>query len=334
MWASGYPKPWWPLPQCFRKYAYVALAECRCQEITGKITPHALRSGTDTREGSSMTSKAAAGQVSTLWRYPVKSMSGEQVTESLVTEGGLLGDRGYAVIDQSNGKVASAKFPRKWSKLIELRAAFASPPEGGASLPPVRIIWPDGAAVGSDEQGVDASLTEMLGRLVTLTTTKPDKVSVERLEPLAEAEEILDIGALMMEGRFSDYAPLHLITSATLGRLSEIRPESQFDPRRFRPNLMIDTDDGNGFVENDWVGRTVAIGDDVRLRISDPTPRCSIPTLGQEFLAKDPSVLRTIVEHNRIPVPVLGGETRPCVGVYGFVLAGGTVRKGDPVRVE
>ena len=111
----------------------------------------------------------------------------------------------------------------------------------------------------------------------------------------------------MMAGRFSDYAALHLITTATMARLAELRPESKFNARRFRPNVTIATPEGEtGFVENDWVGRELAIGDEVRLRISDPTPRCSVPTLAQESLEKDPQVLRTLVEHNTLPVPRAG----------------------------
>ncbi|MDJ0935264.1 MAG: MOSC domain-containing protein, partial [Kiloniellales bacterium] len=128
---------------------------------------------------------------------------------------------------------------------------------------------------------------------------------------------------------------LHLLTTATLARLSELGPASQFDVRRFRPNVVVETaEDQSGFVENGWVGRTVAIGDDVRLRVSDPTPRCSIPTLAQTRLPMDPKVLRTIVEHNRLAVPVLEGKVLPCAGVYAFVIQGGTLRRGDPVRIE
>ena len=180
----------------------------------------------------------------------------------------------------------------------------------------------------------DARLSETLGRPVTLTTERPEAPSLERLDPLAAEETIVDIGELMMAGRFSDYAALHLITTATMARLAELRPDSQFSARRFRPNVTIATPDGQtGFVENDWVGRELAIGDEVRLRISDPTPRCSVPTLAQESLEKDPQVLRTLVEHNTLPVPVLDGESLPCAGVYGFVIQGGTVKRGDKVRV-
>ncbi len=275
------------------------------------------------------------GAVKALWRYPVKSMAGAILDEAPVGEGGILGDRAYAAIDRASGRVASAKHPKKWAGLIALAADFVTPPQAGAPLPPVRIVWPDGTAAVSNEPDADARLSETVGRPVALMAERPETVSVERLDPLADEETIVDIGPLMMAGRFSDYAALHLMTTATLARLAELRPDSAFDVRRFRPNIVIASPEGaQGFVENDWVGREIAIGDDVRLRISDPAPRCSVPTLAQEGLRKDPHVLRTIAAHNTVAVPALKNEPLPCAGVYAFVVRGGTVKKGDAVRVE
>lgn len=276
------------------------------------------------------------GTIKTILRYAVKSMGGEGLDEALVTDGGLLGDRGYALIDQSNGKIGSAKMPTKWGGLLALHATFVAPPRAGEPLPPVKIDWPNGDTVISDAGDVDARLSKTVGRTVKLTTTRPETISLERLDPLADEEVILDIGAIMMEGRFSDYAALHLLTTASLARLSELSPDIAFEAGRFRPNLVIEAASGqHGFIENDWVGRTVAIGDDVRLRISDPTPRCAIPTLAQHGgIEADSRTLRAIVEHNVLPVPLLDDRVLPCVGVYGFVIQGGSVRKGDAVRVE
>ena len=274
------------------------------------------------------------GTVKALWRYPVKSMAGNKLDEAWVTEGGILGDRAYAVIDGTSGRVGSAKTPRKWAALMMLAADFVSPPEAGAPLPPVRVVWPDGTEATSDGGDADARLSRTLGRPVTLTAERPETPSLERLDPLADEETIVDIGELMMAGRFSDYAALHLITTATMARLAALRPESRFTARRFRPNVTIAPPEGaTGFVENGWVGRELAIGDAVRLRISDPTPRCSVPTIAQKDMEKDPHVLRTIVEHNRLPVPLLDGESLPCAGVYAFVIQAGTVKRGDAVRV-
>jgi uncharacterized protein YcbX len=277
----------------------------------------------------------AAGKIGSLWRYPVKSMGGERLDEAVVTNGGLIGDRAYALIDQSTGKVVSAKVPKKWGPLLNLDAAFVASPRIGGQIPAVRITWRDGGSVLSNCAEIDTLLSDTIGRSVCLTTARPDSISVERLDPLAARETIVDIGHLMMEGRFADYAAIHLVTGATLDRLAELCPAAQFDERRFRPNIVVDTSgDRPGFIENGWVGRNLAIGDEVRLRVSDPTPRCSVPTLEQKELIKDPKILRTIVAHNRIPVDLLEGELLPCVGVYAFVIQGGTLRNGDAVRIE
>ena len=280
-------------------------------------------------------SKQVAGSVRSLWRYPVKSMRGEELSEASVTEGGILHDRAYALIDQSNGNVASAKVPRKWGRLVQFQASFGEAGQSDDSLPGVDITLPDGTGVSSDDSNLGDRLSEALGRPVDLASSRPETPSVERLDPFADEETIVDIGALMMAGRFSDYAAVHLVTTSALDRLGELYPEGQFDVRRFRPNVVVATPSGEkGFVENDWVGRTIAIGSEVRLRISDPSPRCSIPTLAQGDLPEDRGILRTIAEHNCVGIPVLEGEVLPSVGVYAFVVQGGTVRNGDTVRVE
>jgi uncharacterized protein YcbX len=262
-------------------------------------------------------------------------MTGEPLDEAIVTDGGLVGDRAYAVIDQSNGKIASAKVPKKWGGLLELNAEFVEPPRAGTQIPAVRITRQGGADIISEDSDASIELSQIFGRPVRLTAKRPASVSVERLDPLAVDETIVDIGHLMMEGRFADYAAIHLLTTATLARLAELSPGVPFDERRFRPNLVVDTSgDQRGFIENHWVGQNLAIGDDVLLRVSDPTPRCSVPALAQKGVSKDARVLRTIADHNRIPVALLDGESLPCAGVYAFVIRGGTVRKGDKVRLQ
>ena len=195
------------------------------------------------------------GTVESLWRYPVKSMGGESLEEASILNGGILGDRAYALIDDSNGKVASAKHPAKWARLLKMGANYLRPPDSTSPPPPVQITLANGAEINSNEDKIDALLSEQLGRAVTLTRIRPESVSLERVDPLLKEESIQDTGALMMEGRFTDYAAIHLVTTATLSRLAELAPESNFDVKRFRPNLLIDTgDESNGFLENNWVG--------------------------------------------------------------------------------
>src|SRR5713226_3666686 len=106
------------------------------------------------------------GSVVSLWRYPVKSMMGEELNAAEVTERGLLGDRAYALLDSSTGKVVSAKNPRKWPKLFDFRAAFVEPPRTGEKIPPIRIALPNGTILTSEQRDLNQVLTNALGRAV------------------------------------------------------------------------------------------------------------------------------------------------------------------------
>lgn len=274
--------------------------------------------------------------VASLWRYPVKSMLGEELDAAEVIDGGFVGDRVYALVDQATGKVASAKYPRKWGKLFELRAAFVERPLAGEPLPPVRMTLPDGSIVTSAQEHVHALLSNILERQVTLSTTRPASPSVEgvAIDAPDGADATVDTGRFMPEGRFADYAAVHLLTTASIDRLRALYPDGRFEPRRFRPNIVVESPAGpQPFVENAWVGHTLAIGEEVRLRVTDPMPRCVMVTLPVGDLPRDPGILRTVAEHNQVSIPVLGGATRPGLGVAAFVIHGGTIRRGDPVRI-
>jgi hypothetical protein len=272
--------------------------------------------------------QGALGSVVALCRYPVKSMMGEELNASEVTDRGLLGDRAYALVDRTDGKVASAKNPRKWPSLFDFRAAFVDAPRGGGTLPPVRITLPDGTVVTSAQADLDRILSRALNREVALS-------AAERGQPHVTAEEYWpDMAGLdhrdtvtdfdLPAGTFFDCAVLHLLTTATLERLRELYPAGRFEVRRFRPNVVVETaDGGKDFAENAWIGRTLAIGDAVRLSISGPCPRCVMTTLPQADLPRDPGILRAAAQHNHANV-----------GVYAAVVQGGTIRRGDPITVE
>src|SRR5213593_571541 len=100
------------------------------------------------------------GAVVSLWRYPVKSMMGEELNAADVTERGLLGDRAYALVDSSDGKAATAKNPRKWPRLFDFRAAFIEPSSSAAKAPAVRIDIPDGTVVASDQRDLNHILSK------------------------------------------------------------------------------------------------------------------------------------------------------------------------------
>ncbi len=267
----------------------------------------------------------AAATVVALWRYPVKSMMGEQLNSAEVTDRGLLGDRAYALVDAETGKVASAKFPRKWPTLLSHRATYVEPPAGADGLPAVRITLPEGRIIRSDDADVDAVLSADLGRNVALDQSAPEAPSLEEYWPDIEGLDHRDAltEEAMPPGTFFDLGIVHLLSTATLDALREHYPEGRFEIRRFRPNVVVGPTDGQvGFVENDWVGKALHIGDDVRLRVTQPCPRCVMTTLAQDDLPKDPGILRTAARHNDVDV-----------GVYATVERPGRILRGDEVRV-
>lgn len=269
--------------------------------------------------------QAELGSVVSLWRYPVKSMLGEELNASDVTDRGLLGDRAYAVIDSSDGKAATAKNPRKWRSLFDFRAAFAEPDNVDAGAP-VRITLPDGEAVTSDQEDLNQVLSKAFNRDVTLRAANGGAVSSEHYWPDIDGFEYRNTVTdfTMPQGTFFDAGMVHLLTTATLDRLRELYPQGRFEARRFRPNIVVELGSGaTGFAENGWVGRTLAIGPDVRLNVTGPSGRCVMTTLSQGDLPKDPGILRTVAQHNHANV-----------GVYAAVMCGGTVRRGDAVRLE
>ena len=270
--------------------------------------------------------QTALGSVVSLWRYPVKSMMGEELNAADVTERGLLGDRAYALMDPTTGKVASAKNPRKWGKLFDFRAAFVESPKTTRKIPPVRITLPDGTMVTSEQSDVNKILSNVLGREVTLKEPAPKAPSLEEywpdMEGLAHRETITE--EAMPPETFFDLAVVHVLTTVTIDRLRELYPEGRFEARRFRPNIVVEPSSSEkGFVEDAWIGQTLAIGEEVRLSITGPCPRCVMTTLAQGDLPRDPGILRTAAKHNQVNV-----------GVYAGVLRSGTIHRGDAVGLQ
>jgi uncharacterized protein len=284
------------------------------------------------------------GTVAKLWRYPVKSMLGEELTEATVTNRGIVGDRAWAVIDRSDGKVASAKNPAKWRRLLELQPRFVDGPDG-----PIEITFPDGSAARTDN-GADEALSSFIGRDVTLAATPPEVGRFEEVWPTdvgeiapdefvtntkvdtnAEGEEVSDIVLTMAAppGTFFDLSPLHVMTTATLDALRAEAPGAEFDVRRYRPNVLIDAT-ADGFVENGWPGQELTVGE-CRIRIDLATMRCVMTTLAHGEVPADRDTLRTIARENKIEIPGLG--TWACAGVYATPTSFGRLQLKDPVEV-
>jgi len=296
-----------------------------------------------------MATSEMIGTVAELWRFPIKSMRGEQIEQAELTERGLVGDRAYALIEADTGKVVSAKSVRLFPDLLDCQAAFVEPPQSGRELPPVRITLPDGTSTRSDSGDCDRLLSAYFRRDVTLARSAPEDFTIDQYHPDVEgadpsgrrdtvAQQRLGsaffaeagLASPVPAGAFFDLFPLSVLTTSTLERLNELRPQTRFDQRRFRMNVIVSTKQ-TGFVENDWIGHELTIGDGVRLNVVLPDPRCVMTTLAQYDLPKDTEVLRALVRHNTVQVGDAG--LFPCVGVYAVVQAPGTVQAGDSLTL-
>ncbi len=276
------------------------------------------------------TPTTATGTVVSLWRYPVKSMMGEELNSSYITERGLVGDRTYAVVDKQTGKVASAKNPRKWGNLFDFRSMFIDSLHDVNDVPPVRITFPDGSNILSNHQkdDIDSNLSKAFNREVTLTKASGfEKPGYEEYWPdidgLAQRETVTD--EAMPSRTFFDIAVIHILTTSTINRLRELYPEGRFEVRRFRPNIVVESDyrEKNDFVENSWVGKKLTIGKDIVLKVTAPCTRCVMITLPQGDLPRDLGILGTVARYNQVHV-----------GVYASVHRGGTIYRGDQIRLE
>lgn len=253
------------------------------------------------------------GTVKALWRYPVKSMRGEALGRALVSERGIAGDRAWAVIDAGYGGAISARaFPR----MLEARAFWEGDPAADAGAR-VRIEMPDGRVYDAGDAEAAAEIGAMLRRDVRF-----ERIRTAPLSP-AERAAIMRGEAPLPPRDFFDEDVLHLLTTGTLAHLRRLEPAADFDPRRFRPNILVETvSDAEGFVEDGWLEGTIEIGAEVRIAGARAALRCAMTIWPQDELPHRPETLRAAWEHHQA-----------YVGLFAAVAAGGTIRLGDEVAL-
>jgi len=291
-----------------------------------------------------------AGVVTQLWRYPVKSMLGEQLPFVELDERGLRGDRGWAVRDEVRGGIRGAK---KLKGLMAFGARYLSEPgpdgadgpRGSAAIAPAEVTLPDGRTVRTDDPGAGALVSEALGHEVTLWPLQPasdldhyrrgrpdstdglaELRAVFALEPEDPLPDFSVFPPEIMEfesppGTYLDAYPLLIMTDRSLASLQELAPASVIDVRRFRPNILVAADGDGPFPEQAWVGGRLRLGG-AEVSIPAGCPRCVMTTHGFADLPADRSIMRTLVR-----------ETDQVLGVYGTVVGAGTVRVGDEVEL-
>ena len=243
--------------------------------------------------------------VAELWRYPVKSMQGERVEQLTVSSGGAVGDRMLAVVDPAARKVLSGK---RYADLLLASARL----EGGD----VVVTLPDGGEYEASDPNVHAVLSAWLDKEVRLEPPPTDAVfPMEMYTGMSdESTPVFDWPG--PPGTWLDLADAHFLTTASLRAAAALHPDGDWDVRRFRPTVLIDSDD-DGFVEDGWTKITLgAVEADVIMK----TPRCSMPSRAQPGIERDMKIGTTIRD---------GHDNN--LGVYCSITQSGTVALGDQV---
>ena len=250
-------------------------------------------------------------QVLALNRYPVKSMQGERPSAVELDERGVVGDRAHGVLDLGTGRILSAK----WEPGL-LQAHARQRDDDGALV----LTLPTGETTVGLGARTDEVLSAWLGRPVSLRAAAADTEGTfqSHVDPLDDASEGEEWTGPV--GSFRDSAPVHLLTTATLRAMAALAPDSQWDDRRFRANVVIDCD-ADGFIEDDWVGSSVRIGDTV-LEVFKRTGRCSMVARDQPGgVVADPGVVRSLRAHRELKL-----------GVHARLVAGKRLEVGMPVE--
>ena len=275
-------------------------------------------------------------------RYRLERRQGNRerpLDEVEISSTGVVGDRVCAFIDRATGKVASAKLPHRWRGMLEFTSCLSTALDLQGQ-PLIEIGMPDGTRLRSDRDDIDERMSAALGREVSLAHSRPAGLEIQRARPNEVAEQgsdtevshdTLTLGVGAPEGGFVDYAPVHMIMSASLNHVAGAIGAAAAEPARFRPNMVFESASATAFQENDWVGDTLHIGERIIMRVVSPTPRCAVPALRHGDVPEHAGVTRSIGKLNRVEALGLGPSA--CLGFYAQVLTGGVSRVGDAVRL-
>lgn len=277
-------------------------------------------------------------KVTHIYRYPIKSMGGNALASTVLSHNGIPGDRAWAIKDDTRGGIQGGK---QFPVLMSCTARFLAEPDAEHPSRQAEIAFPDGTTHLTSDADINEKLSTLLSATVSLWPIVPkDQLDHYRRvgDPGADMEAQLrevfartpdeplpDLSQFPPElfqydsppGTYFDAYPLLIVSRQALESMQRARPESTFDVRRFRPNIVVDTDEKGAFPENAWTGRTLRIGD-AQLRVEMACPRCIMTTHPLAELRKDPKIMRSLVREN-------GGN----LGVYASVSKAGRIAVGD-----
>ncbi|OHV88967.1 MOSC domain-containing protein [Mesorhizobium sp. ORS 3428] len=231
----------------------------------------------------------ALGTVGQLWRYPASSLAGERLEAVSVGPATVDGDRLFGLVDASDGEIARPDRDPKWHKVPLIRARLTEDRR-------LEVAVPGGAWLPAPDPQSDAAVSAFLGFETSIRPYSRENAAGYK-------------GPLTVE-RYAR-TPIHLLTTASLARLKALHPEGTPDPRRFRPNIVVDMEPVEGsFPETEWIGRKLAVGD-LLLTIAEPCRRCGFTIIAQDGFDNDPGILRNLVRHNAHNLGVYCTVDRP-----------------------
>jgi len=257
------------------------------------------------------------GKVEGVWRYPVKSMRGEELSEMFAGFAGVYGDRLYAFHSSTSPKGFPYLTAREQRKMLLYRPRFRHPDKAAqpVNLAEAEILGPGVNPVSADEAELMVEVETPNGE--TLAINDPALIRMLR-EGVAKTP---DLKLVRSERAMTDCRPISLISLQSARKLGE-ELGAFVDPRRFRANVYLDLDGTGGFEEDRFVGRSLRIGSKVVLAILERDPRCAMITLDPDSGDSRPDVLKKVAQAHK-----------GMAGVYAAVLVEGTVRKGDAVEL-
>ncbi len=257
------------------------------------------------------------GTIESLWRYPVKSMRGEELDEVFAGYAGIYGDRVFAFATSASPKGFPFFTARDQRQMLRYRPRFRQPDQAAR---PINLTEAEKLASG---------LTPLYAKpealMVDVETPAGDALAIddpELIETLRQGmEEKHQITLLRSERALTDCRPLSIFAVQTAEKLGEETGRA-VDKRRFRANIYLDLESPDGFAEDEYVGRSLRMGSKVVVSVLQRDGRCIMITLDPDTAEKEPALLKKVAQaHNGM------------AGVYGAVLVEGIMRKGDPVEL-
>jgi uncharacterized protein YcbX len=255
------------------------------------------------------------GKVDSVWRYPVKSMRGEELEEAFAGFSGVYGDRLFAFKSSASPKGFPYFTAREQRRLLQYRPHFRYPDKAAR---PINLT--EAESMGANPLSADPS--ELMIDIETpngktLEIDDPDLMDMLR----TDIDQKHQLTLMRSERALTDCRPVSIFSLQSARQLAE-ETGTPIDKRRFRANVYVDLTSSGGFAENEFVGRSLRIGPKVVVRILERDARCVMITLDPDTTEKTPEILKKVAQAHE-----------GMAGVYGAVMVEGMLHKGDPVEV-